>query len=116
VNVRAKTTAAEYAAATRLVNSRDVAIRLSLEPWGEVYEMAPGTIYEAVARGPAGDALEVTVTDDGITVWGWPGSIVTLVHDGVELGAGAGPRSPVPSMPPLVRVALSGPKTKKAAR
>ena len=97
----AKTTGAESVVATRLVNSRDVAIQFCLEPWGEQYEMLPAAIFDVVARGPEGDALEVTIGDDQITVWGWPGSVVTLFHNGTELGAGGWRRSPVPSMPPL---------------
>ncbi len=99
--MRAKTAADECVAATRLVNSRDVAVKLLLEPWGEVYEMAPGAVFEVMARGPAGDALEVAIADDAITVWGWPGSVVRLFHEGTELGAGSGERSLAPSMPPL---------------
>jgi hypothetical protein len=52
------TEARENVASTRLVNSRDVAIRLQLEPWGEEYEMPPGAVFEIVARGPRDDALE----------------------------------------------------------
>jgi hypothetical protein len=113
VSVRAKTAAAEYVMATRLVNSRDVAINLYLEPWGEVYAMAPGALIELTARGPEGDALEVALTDDGITVWGWPGSTLTISHDGAELGGGAGPRSRVPDMPPLVHAPVGASKHKK---
>ncbi len=87
--------------ATRLINSREVAIKFYLEPWGEEYEMAAGAVFHVVARGPAGDALEVTISDEQIVVWGWPRSVVTLYHEDVELGAGRWGRSPVPSMPPL---------------
>ncbi len=99
--MRTKTKVAEAVVTTRLVNSRDVAIKFYLEPWGEEYEMPPGAVFHVEARGPQGDALEVAIADQQITVWGWPESVVTLFHEGAELGAGRRGRSPVPSMPPL---------------
>lgn len=95
------TTLAESATVMRLINSREGALKVQLEPWGEEYEMPPGAIFQVVARGPEGDGLEVAFADEQITVWGWPGAVVTLFWDGTELGAGAWPRSPVPPMPPL---------------
>jgi hypothetical protein len=104
--VRAKTKVAESVVATRLINSRDVAIKFYLEPWGEEYEMPPGAVFHVVARGPEGDALEVAIADEQITVWGWPESVVTLFHEGAELGAGRWERSRVPAMPPLEETAV----------
>jgi hypothetical protein len=83
----------------RLVNARDVPIRFYLEPWGEEFEMPPAAVFVLDARGPQADPLEVLVGDDQITVWAGPGAVVTLWHDGAELGAGHGPRTPVPPMP-----------------
>ncbi|MBA2449532.1 MAG: hypothetical protein H0V51_16050 [Chloroflexi bacterium] len=99
--MRTDTHSAEGITATRLVNARDITIKCYLEPWGEEFEMPPGAIFRVVARGPQGDGLEVTIADEQITVWGWPGSVVRLFHDGVELGAGEWERTPVPPMPPL---------------
>lgn len=97
----AKTKAGEHVVTTRLINSRRVPIRFSLEPWGEEFEMPPAAIFQIVGRGPCGDGLEVAIDDKQITVWGWPGSVVTLFHEGAELGAGRGNRSRVPPMPPI---------------
>ena len=85
---------------TRVINSREAPITFQLEPWGEEYEMPPGAIFQVMAHGPRGDALEVDIADGQITVWGWPGSVVALFHEGAELGAGRWGRSPVPSLPP----------------
>lgn len=96
-----KAKVADTVVATRLINSRDVSIKFYLESWGEEYEMPAGAVFHVVGRGPQGDALEVAIADEQITVWGWPGSVVTLSHEGAELGAGRWGRSAVPSIPPL---------------
>jgi hypothetical protein len=94
-------TASESVVTARLVNAHEVPITFYLEPWGEAYAMPPGAVFEVVARGPHGDGLEVAFAADQITVWAWPGSVVSLSHAGTELGAGNWGRSPVPAMPPV---------------
>lgn len=89
----------EYVTSLRICNSRSVALTFCLEPWGEQYPMAPEGIFEVVARGPKGDSLEVEFADDQIVLYGWPGSIVAVFHEGIELGAGGLERTPVPSTP-----------------
>jgi hypothetical protein len=86
-------------------NTCAVAVTFHLEPWGEEYPMPPGAAFQVVARGPEGDALELEVGDDGIIVYGWPGSVVWLSHDGQELGGRRGERPPVPATPPGMGVA-----------
>jgi hypothetical protein len=81
------------------MNSSDVAIIFRLEPWGEEFEMPPQAVFQLVAHGPDGDSLEVVVGEGHVTVWGWPGSVIALLHDGTELGAGRWPRAAVPPMP-----------------
>jgi hypothetical protein len=90
----------EYVTSLRLCNSRPTPVTLYLEPWGEQYTMAPEAIFTAVARGPEGDGLEVQFTDDSLTLYGWPGAVVTLFQDGKAVGANAMERAPVPSTPP----------------
>lgn len=89
----------EYATSLRVHNSRSVPLTLYLEPWGEQYTMAPEATFTAVARGPEGDTLEVEWADDHIVLYGWPGSVVTLFHEGKEVGAGSSEHAPVPSTP-----------------
>lgn len=87
----------EYVTSLRVGNSRSVALTFCLEPWGEQYPMAPEAIFDVVARGPKGDSLEVEFADDHIVLYGWPGSIVTIFHEGIELGAGCSERTTAPS-------------------
>jgi hypothetical protein len=78
---------------------RTIPVTLCLEPWGEQYTLTPEATFTVIAKGPEGDALEVEWTDDHITLYGWPGSIVTLFHDGKEVGGGTSERTPVPATP-----------------
>ena len=80
----------------RLVNPRKVVCSLILEPWGESFAMPGGAAFDVIACGPQGDGLEIAFESRRITVWGWPGSVVRVMHHGIELGAGA--RPPVPGV------------------
>jgi hypothetical protein len=70
----------------RLHNARSTAVTFVLEPWGQQCPMPAGTTFEIVARGPASDWLEVEFGDGYVTVYGWPGSLVT-VYDGSRVVA-----------------------------
>lgn len=37
-------------------------------------------LYAIVAKGSSGHALEMAMADDGLTIYGWPGSVVTIEH------------------------------------
>ena len=89
----------DYVTSLRVSNARSVPLTLYLEPWGEQYTMAPEATFTAVAKGPEGDTLEVEWADDHIVLYGWPGSMVTLFHDGKEVGGGISERAPIPSTP-----------------
>ena len=88
-----------YTISFRMRNSRSRELRFYLEPWGEQYKMAPDATLEIVAQGPPADLLEVELGDDHVTVYGWPGSVVTLFDRRSELGAGLWARTPVPRVP-----------------
>ena len=93
----------EYVASLRVCNAHSVALTFCLEPWGEQYPMAPEAIFDVVARGPKGDSLEVEFTAEQIVLYGWPGSTVTVFHEGTELGVGGAERQPVPDMLPRAK-------------
>ena len=56
-----------------------------MEPWGEAYELESNRELRVDAVGPIGIApnnmLEIESREDGITVWGWSGSGVTVLHE-----------------------------------
>ena len=66
----------------RLRNSRKSRLNVYLEPWGEVRVLSPSKDLQVVARGPAGEApnnmLEIESNENGIVLWGWSGSHVTV--------------------------------------
>ena len=67
------------------MNSKNHGVTFVLEPWGDVYEMAPGDQYLVIFTGPMPAEPEVDLTDDAITVYGWTGSMVRVVKDGEEV-------------------------------
>ena len=80
----------------RLQNSLYPALKLRLEPWGEVLSIPLKTTYKIVASGPNADSLEIEVVEDGVVIHGWPGSVLSVFHDSeivIEC------RVPVPSTP-----------------
>jgi hypothetical protein len=68
------------------------ALRLYLEPWGDEFDCPAEATIQIAARGPKGDTLEVEVSEDGVTVYGWPGSVVSILRDGVPLREQSAPR------------------------
>ncbi len=86
---------AEIVSRLQLTNSRPDVMRFSLEPWGEEYTLPPETTLEVTARGPEGGVIEVDIGVDGVTAWGWAGSMVMLARDGIPLGPAV--RTPVPT-------------------
>lgn len=93
---------------TPLRNRRKRPVELRLEPWGERYTMPAGATFQIVARGPEGDSLEIEWGQDAVTVYGWPGSVVSVLRKGIDVGAGEGearsPRETAPFLPPGMRV------------
>ena len=91
----AQTPRIESSVRVRLVNPCDAPVQLVLEPWGEVYAIAPDESVDVEVRGPAGEALEIAHESEAIVVWGWPGSTARVFHGAEELGSKQG-RPPVP--------------------
>lgn len=83
----------------RIRNGGAAERKLVLEPWAEEYVLAPSDEVDVVAEGPEGDSLEIEFADDSVTVYGWPRSVVSLFHDGVELKPTSGERGRVPPVP-----------------
>jgi len=83
----------------KVTNSRSDEVQFRLEPWGELYAMAPGSAFQVIFTAPTPGLMEVEVGDDHVTVYGWVGSTVRLLHDGTDAGAGMGERGRVPPIP-----------------
>ena len=86
-------------------NTRDRPISLRIEPWLEETEMAPGSRYFVLARGPEG-GMAIELGADQVTLWGWVGSIVTAVEEGGEVDESFWRQPPVPTVPDTGRIAF----------
>ena len=75
---------------TPLRNRRKAPVRLRIEPWGEEYTLPAGKTVQVLARGPAGDTIDIEWCADQVTVYAWPGSVVSVLRNGVDMGAAPG--------------------------
>ena len=82
-----------------LTNSKEKDLLLCLEPWGDQYVMPPGASFRVLIRGPRDGDLEVDYAENQITIYGWSGSVISVLHNGAELGAGLWKRQPAPQTP-----------------
>ena len=57
---------------------------LTLEPWGDVHELAPGAVIEVIASGPEGGVLEVECGKNEVIVHGWPHSVAEVRPSGAS--------------------------------
>jgi hypothetical protein len=63
----------------RLTNSREPDLIVWLEPWGEQHRLIRGVTLTILAEGPSGDTLEIEYGENGFTVYGWPGCVISTV-------------------------------------
>lgn len=68
-------------------NGQNQDLLLIVEPWAEQYMLEPGMTIEIVGiGGDPSDHFEISLQPDAIVVYGWAGSIVSVLHNGSELG------------------------------
>jgi hypothetical protein len=63
----------------RLTNSREPDLIVWLEPWGEQHRLVSGATLTILADETSGDTLEIEYGENGFTVYGWPGSVISTV-------------------------------------
>lgn len=84
-----------------LSNSLPRPLSLILEPWGDTMTLNPNSSVRVKFEGPSEGGLEIEYSESGITIFGWPGSTVSIVLDNdEELGRGNWPRGPAPGGAP----------------
>jgi hypothetical protein len=59
--------------------------RLTIEPWGDQFEVLNGDKYQVVFSGPDNGVPLVEMNADGIQIHGWSGSTVSVFKDGSEM-------------------------------
>ena len=80
----------------RLQNARTEACRVRLEPWAEEFSVAPGESCDLVAEGPDNGFLELVFETESIDVYGWTGSVLTVLR---KNGSAIDCRPAVPPIP-----------------
>ena len=68
----------------RIQNPGEGPLDIILEPWGRQLTLSPLAEGEVVATGPDGGCLEIVERLGRVTIYGWPGSTVTVMLDGKE--------------------------------
>lgn len=68
-----------------VLNEDAAPLVIVLEPWAEPFVIPPHSSVDVVAFAPGVGSLEVEQHDNRLTVWGWTGSTVHVLHDGQEL-------------------------------
>ena len=83
--------------AVKVNNDGDREISLVLEPWGEIYRIAPESFLDVIVLGVSGSPIEISSSVNGLTFWPPGGSTVRILSaDGTALGEQGGPRSRTP--------------------
>ena len=65
----------------KLTNSQSKPLNMLLEPWAEEIHLLQGESASLSAVGPEPAELEIDASDNGITIFGWPGSICELTRN-----------------------------------
>ncbi len=68
----------------RIMNHRDTPQQLDIEPWGDQHILEAQGSFDIGARGPDGGDLLIELTNGGITLYGWTGSVLSLVQEEKE--------------------------------
>ena len=71
-------------------------LALILEPWGDTTTLNPNSSVRIKFQGPDNGSLEIEHSESVVTIFGWPGSTVSIFSDDQELGGGKWSRGPAP--------------------
>lgn len=63
-------------------NSEDAPIVLCIEPWGNELSISSGNDYLVVFEGPEGEYPAVEWSKERVTVYGWSGSVASVLLNG----------------------------------
>lgn len=60
-------------------NNQSASIKIVLEPWGEEVELPAASTLRVAFSGPSGGQVDIKLNDDVLILWGWQGSLLTIV-------------------------------------
>ena len=66
-------------------NSTAIPARIAVEPWGEVYEVAPGELLRFVAASSQPGVFEAEASEAVTVLTVWPGASVEVFRDGKSI-------------------------------
>jgi hypothetical protein len=75
-------------------------IALIIEPWADQVILVPNRVYTIVAKASTVGSLHVEFRANQITVYGWPGSTLSVLMDGESIVQCS---IPAPSIPAATR-------------
>ncbi len=81
----------------RLEAPADRPLSVWFEPWADGLEVPPGEVVELRAESPREGCLELDVQENGVAVYGWPGSQLRVFVGGVLVRDFS---NPCPDLPP----------------
>ncbi len=69
-----------------VINSTMKPLLLILEPWAEEFCIAPGAAVDVLGSGGSEEGFfEVESIENGMIVYGWEGSIVSVMKNGIPV-------------------------------
>ena len=75
----------EHRSLAKFTNQKDSELRIDVEPWGDQLLLQPGQKINIVVTAPTQGELEVQIQENIITLFGWPGSVIHVFRDGIEV-------------------------------
>ena len=75
-----------YECSISISNRSNGPLTLHLEPWGEQFSMPVSSTFQVKAEATEQGEMEIQYEEHAILVWGWTGSILTVLLNGKELG------------------------------
>ena len=72
---------------------------LQLEPWGDQFEMLPGSSLCLLAKAERPGSFKIEHLESEIIVWAWPSAIVNVSSEGDETVVDEYERPAVPAVP-----------------
>lgn len=67
-------------------NGTSAPLLLIIEPWAEEYWIAPHSSVDVIAEGDdEAGTLEMEHVEQGIVIYAWQGSIISVIKDGTPL-------------------------------
>ena len=75
-----------YKSSISITNESNRPLTFHLEPWGEQTPMPVGSTLPVKAEAKEQGEMQIQYKENEILVWGWTGSVLTVMTNGKEVG------------------------------